>query len=160
MVNQALARKYFRGDDPVGKRIRFDDTEEDWMTIVGLVADSRNKGLDEEPEPLLYVPYHFFTIPFMTIVARTSAGPGAVASAVREEMRALDPELPLDAVKPMRQVIADRTAGPRFRTVLVAGFAVMALAGDRRRLRARQLLGRAAHASSASAWRSARIPGR
>ena len=127
MVNQALARKYFPGDDPLGKRIRFGDTDDDWMTIVGLVADSRNRGLDEEPAPLLYIPYPYFTVPFMTVVARSSAGPGAVASAVREEMRALDPEMPLDAVKPMRQVIADRNAGPRFRTLLVAAFAVMAL---------------------------------
>lgn len=127
LVNQALARKYFPGDDPIGKRIRFDDTDKDWMTIVGVVADTRNRGLDEAPAPLLYIHYPVFTVPFMTVVARSSAGPGAVASAVREEMRAVDPDLPLDTVKPMRQVIADRTAGPRFRTLLVAAFAVMAL---------------------------------
>ncbi len=127
MVNQSFARKYFPGADSLGKRIRFGDTDEDWMTIVGIVADSRNRELDEQPAPLMYMPYLYFTVPFMSIVSRSSAGPGAVATAVREEVRALDPEMPLDAVKPMRQVIADRVAGPRFRTLLVAAFALMAL---------------------------------
>ncbi|HEX6973624.1 MAG TPA: ABC transporter permease, partial [Vicinamibacterales bacterium] len=127
MVNQALGRMYFPGVDPVGKRIRFGDTDEDWMTIVGIVADSRTRDLDEAPAPVLYIPYSFFTVPFMTVVARTDAGPGAVASAIREEVKAIDPEMPVDAVKPMREVIADRTAGPRFRTLLVGAFGMMAL---------------------------------
>jgi putative ABC transport system permease protein len=126
MVNQALARKYFHGD-PLGKRLRFGDNDEDWVTIVGLVADSRNRGLDEEPGPTLYIPYPYFTMPFMSIVARSSAGPGAVATAVRSEIRALDPDMPLDSVKPMEDVIAAQVAGPRFRTLLVGAFALMAL---------------------------------
>jgi putative ABC transport system permease protein len=127
MVNQALARRYFHGADPLGKRFRFGDNDEEWMTIVGLVADSRSRGLDEEPAPTLYIPYPYFTVPFMSIVSRSGAGPGAVATAVREEVQALDPDMPLDSVKPMEDVLAARVAGPRFRTLLVAAFALMAL---------------------------------
>ncbi len=127
MVNQALVRKYFPGVEPLNRRIRFGDTDDDWMTIVGIVADSRTRDLDEAPVPLMYMPYPYFTVPFMSVVSRSSAGPGAVATAVREEVRALDPGMPVDAARPVQDLVADRVAGPRFRTLLVGAFALMAL---------------------------------
>ena len=127
IVNAAMARKYWPGEDAIGKRIRFDDTQDDWMTVVGIAGDSRNLGLDSEPAPLMYIPYPYFTLPFMSLVARSPGGPGAVASAVRSEVRALDPELPIDSAQPMADIVNESVAEPRFRTMLLGGFALTAL---------------------------------
>ena len=97
------------------------------MTVVGIAADSRNLGLDTEPGPLMYIPYPYFTLPFMSLVARSAGGPGAVASAVRAEVHALDPELPVDSAQPMEDIISNSVAEPRFRTMLLGGFALTAL---------------------------------
>ncbi len=128
IVNTSLARRIWPGEDPLGKRIRFDDTEDEWLTVVGVAADSRNRGLDTSPEPLIYIPYQAFTLPFMSIVARSPGGTPAVASAVRAEVRRLDPEMPIDTARPMRQVVRDSVAEPRFRTLLLGVFAATALA--------------------------------
>ncbi|MEO5897425.1 MAG: ABC transporter permease [Vicinamibacterales bacterium] len=127
IINAAMARKYWPGENAIGKRIRFDETKDQWMTIVGICADSRNMGLDSDPGPLLYMPYPYFTLPFMTLVARSPGGVAAVASAVRAEVHALDPELPIDSARPMNEVVSTSVAEPRFRTMLLGGFAVTAL---------------------------------
>jgi putative ABC transport system permease protein len=127
IVNAAFARRYFPGEDPLGKRVRFDDTKDAWMTIVGIAADSRNLGLDSEPGPTMYIPYQYFTLPFMSVVVRSSGGTSAVASAVRAEVRSLDPDLPLDEVRPLKDVVSDSVAEPRFRMLLLGAFALTAL---------------------------------
>jgi putative ABC transport system permease protein len=127
MINTTLARRYFSGVDPIGKRIRFDEESNDWMTIVGLVADSRNMGLDQEPAPQLFLPMHVFPLPFMNVVARSPGGVAGVASAVRAQVHAIDPELPVDTARPLSEVVHESVAEPRFRTLLLGGFAVTAL---------------------------------
>ena len=127
IINAAMARKYWPGEDAIGKRIRFDDTKDEWFTIVGIAANSRNLGLDTEPAPLFYLPFHYFPLQFMALVARSPGGPGAVASTVRAEIRAIDPELPVDRARPLREVVDASVAEPRFRTMLLGGFAVTAL---------------------------------
>jgi putative ABC transport system permease protein len=127
IVNAALARRYWTGDDALGRRIRMDDDEGNWMTVVGVVGDSRSLGLDQAPAPMFYLPMSQLTLPFMSIVVRDAAGPAAVASAVRSALRAVDPELPIGTVRPLRDVVNAAVAEPRFRTTLVGAFAVMAL---------------------------------
>jgi putative ABC transport system permease protein len=126
IVNATLAERHWPGQDPLGKRLRFGESDDDWMTVVGVVGDSRNMGLDAEPTPLIYIQYHGFPLPFMGLVARSSAGPGAVASAVRDQMKQLDPELPVDRVLPMDEIVSESVAEPRFRTILLGAFALMA----------------------------------
>ena len=127
IVNSTLVRKYLPGRDAVGTRVRFGDSGDDWITIVGVVADSRNMGLNEAPAPLLYLPYHRFPLAFMSIAARSSAGAGAVASIVREAVKRADPDMPIDKVVPLGQVLHESIAEPRFRTVLLGSFALMAV---------------------------------
>src|SRR4029079_6194685 len=88
----------------------------------------RSLGLDQAPAPMFYVPMYQLTLPFMSIVVRNAAGPAAVASAVRSALRAVDPELPIGTVRPLRDLVNAAVAEPRFRTTLVGAFAVMALA--------------------------------
>jgi predicted permease len=127
LINTSLARRYFSGTDPIGKRIRFDEDSDEWMTIVGIVADSRNMGLDEAPAPQLFLPMHVFPLPFMNVVARSPAGIAGVASAVKSEVRAIDPELPIDTVRPLNELVHESVAEPRFQAVLLGGFALTAL---------------------------------
>ena len=127
IINAAMARKYWPGEDAVGKRARFDESKDEWLTVVGVAANSRNLGLDTEPAPLLYLPFHYFPLQFMAIVARSPGGAGAVASVVRAEIRAIDPELPVERARPLKEVIYASVAEPRFRTMLLTGFAVTAL---------------------------------
>src|SRR4029079_544990 len=89
IVTASLARRYWHGDAPLGRRIRMGDDEAQWMTVVGVVGDSRSLGLDLAPAPMFYVPMSQLTLPFMGIVVRNAAGPAAVASAVRAAFRAV-----------------------------------------------------------------------
>jgi putative ABC transport system permease protein len=126
IVNAALAKRYWPGEDPIGKRLRFGDSDDDWMTVVAIVGDSRHQSLDAEPSPLLYLPFDRLALPFMSIAARSSAGPGVVSSLVREVVRQADPDLPIDRIVPLRQVLSESVAQPRFRTLLIGGFALLA----------------------------------
>ena len=126
IVNLALAKRYWPGGDPIGARVRFGDAEEDWMEIVGLVGDSRSVSLDAEPAPLMYVPFDRLTLPFMSIAVRSPAGVGVVSSIARQVVREADPEVPIDRILPLREVIRESVAQPRFRTLLIGAFALLA----------------------------------
>lgn len=126
-VNTTFVRTYFGGADPIGKRVRFGESGEDWMTIVGIVGDSRNVGLSEPPLPLIYLPYQNFTLPFMAIAVRSTAPLDTIASLTRAEITAADPELAVAKVEPLRQVLTESVAEPRFRTLLLVAFAGMAV---------------------------------
>ena len=73
IASEALARKYWPGENPVGKHLRFDQNDP-WMTVVGLVADVRQLGLSEPPTPLLYIPYQQFALPFTNVTVRSTVG--------------------------------------------------------------------------------------
>jgi putative ABC transport system permease protein len=128
IVNTTLVRRYFEGQDPIGRRVRFgEDGGDDWITIVGVVADSRNVGLKDPPTPLLYFPYQTFPLAFMGIVVRSAAGAGAIASLARTEARNIDPDMGIDRIVPLSDVVHESVAEPRFRALLLGAFAGIAL---------------------------------
>jgi putative ABC transport system permease protein len=129
IVNATLARKYWPGADAVGKRLRF-GTEADtpWIPVVGVVGDARQMGLDQEPPPVLYIPYPQFPLPFTTIAVRSAAPEATVASLVRAQLSAIDPELPPGEIATLEWLLNRSVAEPRFRTLLISAFAVVALA--------------------------------
>jgi putative ABC transport system permease protein len=125
VVNRAFARKYYPGQDVLDKRVKIaSDTP---ATIVGLVGDVRGFGLDREAPPIAYLPYQQFTLPYMTVLVRTSAGAGDVANTLRGIMRQVDPEMPVDDVETLDRIVNKTIAQPRFRTTLLTAFAVAAL---------------------------------
>ncbi len=128
ILNALLARKYFAGQNPVGKRLRFGAPGSEWIAIVGVVGDTRNMGINEDPTPILYVPFRHLTLPFMSVVMRGSGGAAAAGTAVRESIRNVDSELAVDSVLPMRTVVRESIAATRFGTLLVSAFAIVALA--------------------------------
>ncbi len=127
IINATLARRYFAGQDPVGRRVRFSDGNDDWIAIVGVAGDSRNVGLGEPPTSLLYLPYDTFPLAFMSIAARSTGGSSVVASIARSEVKAIDPDLPIDQIAPLHELLDESVAEPRFRTLLLSAFALMAV---------------------------------
>jgi putative ABC transport system permease protein len=127
IVSSAFARRYFPGEDPIGRRLLFGFTESVPREIVGVAGDVKRDGLGEASRPEMYVP--FVQDPWWAsyVAIRAAGDPGRLAGALREEVRALDPALPLEGVQPMTQIVADSVAQPRFRTTLLALFSVTAL---------------------------------
>lgn len=128
IASAALARKYWPGENPIGKHLRFDDeAAAPWSTIVGVVGDVRQLGLHQDPPPILYLPYQQFPLPFTNITIRSSAPAGAIASLVRAELAAIDPDLPPGDTNALQAVLDESIAQPRFRTMLLTAFALAAL---------------------------------
>jgi putative ABC transport system permease protein len=108
--------------------VRLDDAAE-WLTVVGVVADIRQRGLDEEVQPMVYAPFQQergFVIRFVSFVARTTA-PGSVVEAIRAEIRRVAPDLPIAGTLTMDEAVAASVAAPRFRTLLLGLFATTAM---------------------------------
>jgi putative ABC transport system permease protein len=135
LVNEELARRYYAGQDPIGRRLKIGggNPERPWVTIVGIVKDVRHNGVTEVIKEKFYVPHTQWhvatgnTIRNMSIVAKTTGDPMALAAAVRAEVRALDPHLPVAQVRPMTEIVATSLSEPRFTSVLFGVFAGLAL---------------------------------
>ena len=130
IINDALARQYFRGQDPVGKRLKNGGPERpdnQWMTIVGVVGDVNYSGLDTAPAPTVYFPFRQTADTGQYVVVRTAGDPRTLASAAREIVAALDKDLPVANLHTMDDLMAASVAAPRFRTTLVAIFAAVGL---------------------------------
>jgi putative ABC transport system permease protein len=128
IVSTALARKYWPGENPLGKRLRFDDTpKEPWFTVVGVVGDVRQLGLSHEPPPLLYLPYEQFVLPFTNVFVRSTLPTSDVAAFLRSQVLSIDPDLPVVDVMTLQSVMEKSVDDPRFRTILIGLFALLAL---------------------------------
>jgi putative ABC transport system permease protein len=127
LINETLAKKHFPNEDPVGKRIAVSWSDGHIDEIVGVVGDIREGALNKEPEPAIYWPHPREPYPGMALVVRTSGDAARFGAAVQKEIRALDPEQPLADVRTMKQVISKSIARPRFNTLLLSIFAVVAL---------------------------------
>jgi putative ABC transport system permease protein len=129
IINKTLADREWPEQDPLGKRIALGnaDDPDDWLTVVGVVADSKRRELQGGPEPVVYLPHTTFTLPYMGAVIRSEADVPAIANAVRDAVRSLDRELPMDETETLESVLESATGQPRFRAFLITAFAVVAL---------------------------------
>jgi putative ABC transport system permease protein len=126
IVDEAFARWRFPNQEPVGRRIVFLDKPDKPMEVVGVVGDVKNK-LDEIAEPYIYAAYAQFPFSGMGVVVRTVAEPTAITPAVRGEVTALDPALPISGLKTVEQIVYERTTPKRIMTAMMGVFAVFAL---------------------------------
>ena len=129
VINETLARKVFPGQDAVGRHIHIWRDEEFPRRVVGVVGDTKHASLDEDDAPQMYVP-HAQDAGWggLSVAVRTRGGdPSALTPALREEVRALDRQLPVYDVKTAGKVLADSTAYRRVTMFLMAGFAAAAL---------------------------------
>ena len=129
VVDETLARRYWPGQDPVGRRLRegYSGTSQPWMRVVGVVGSVRQHGLTVDAKPTMYVSYRQFGAREMTLVARGRTGDAAVGAAVRAVVRQIDPDQPVAAVRTMEDLLASSVAPRRFSAVLLAAFAALAL---------------------------------
>jgi putative ABC transport system permease protein len=129
VVNEALAKKYFRGEDPIGKRIKFArPTDNDvWVTVIGVVADEKQDGLDSAAQPQAYSTIRQRMQNPLTYVVRSTLDDANVVAAARREVQAVDRDLALTSIAPMRAVVDESMGDQRFRTVLLGAFAGVAV---------------------------------
>jgi putative ABC transport system permease protein len=114
-------------EDPKGRFIEMRAFGAGRCQIVGVVADIRQASLNEEPAPGIYVPYTQEIMPWQTLVIRTKTDPMSLAAAIRQEVYKLDSQQPVARVATLDQLIEASTAQTRFRTMLLGGFAMVAL---------------------------------
>ncbi|MGE5814433.1 MAG: ABC transporter permease [Acidobacteriota bacterium] len=129
VVNQALVRQYFAGEDPLGKRISFsyDPQHRRWCTIVGVVQDEKQDGLGEPVQPEVYGTYRQNASGRLTVAVRASVPPSSLVPALRAELRAQDSAVAMFDVRTLEDVVNVSLARERFTAWIVALFAVLAL---------------------------------
>jgi predicted permease len=126
IVNQSFVRKYFPGQNAMGKRLRDSaDPKAPWKTIVGVVADVRNESLDQAPVPQFYSP--LTDAESASIAVRSSLPPESLIAAMRAAVRSIDPSIALADMHTMQQAVAASTARRRFQTTLLTTFGVVSL---------------------------------
>jgi predicted permease len=128
VINQAMAKRFWPGQDPVGKRFRIGGSVP--VHVVGMVADVKSWGLRQAPPPQAYYPLTWAFGPqsfAMTIVAQSAGRPEAIASAMRNAVESQDSTLAIFQMRSMQQVIADAMSGESDQTILLGTFAGLAL---------------------------------
>jgi putative ABC transport system permease protein len=123
VVNESLARTYFPGENPIGRTIVYHG--EMRAEIVGIVADTRQQSLAEPAPPQLYSPLEPAT--YLNVMIRTAGDAGGAAAALRQAIRSVDPDLPLDRLGVMDELVHESAARPRFHAVAASTFALIAL---------------------------------
>ncbi len=135
IVSRSVARTFWPGGDALGQRLTLEDHpksgNEDWLTIIGVVDDVRQRSLTEEAHPAIYQPYtqlkRTLFLSTMTFVVRTAAQPASLATAMRGVLREVDRNQPPQSITTMTDLVATTTAEPEFQTRLIAIFSMLAL---------------------------------
>ena len=128
IINENMARRYWPNEDPIGKRFKYggEQSQAPWMTIVGVVGDMRRTGYDRPIRYETFLPTRQSPRGALTLVVRTAGDPLALVSAVRGQIRALDPEQPIYQIAWMEQMLSDMVAQRRFTMALLGTFAGLA----------------------------------
>jgi putative ABC transport system permease protein len=124
LISELLAKQVFPNEDPIGHRLVMGMSGEAFE-IIGIVGDIRHRALENQPLPAMYLPTYYGN--GRNLVIRVQGDPANLAAAVRREVKALDPDQPVSAVKTMDDWVATSVSAPRYRTSLLALFALIAL---------------------------------
>ena len=131
VINEAFARRFFPGEDPIGQRVEIGFAEPpQWIEVVGIARDARNESLEAQPQgevfiPLEQIPWFFGTD--ISVAIRTRPGASDIVTALRQAVWSLDKDQPLHNLKPMKQVLFEATAQRRFTLIVLSVFAALAL---------------------------------
>jgi len=134
ILNKTLADRLFPGLDPIGRRVawtgdvlRFIGVSGDWRTVVGVVGDTKDGGLDAAPTPATFLPFAQGDFPSGGVVIRSTVAPEGIATAARAIVRSIAPDQPIEHVMPLTAV-RDESVGPRrLNALLVGSFGLLAL---------------------------------
>ncbi len=129
LVNKEMARRYWPKGDAIGKRFKIGgiNTDNPWLTVVGIYDNVRQGGLDRDPRPWFIRPYNQAGWPWVSIVTRTAAAPSSFSDPVKKAMAVIEPNQPVSGIKTMNQVVGDSVSSRRFPMLLLSGFAIVAL---------------------------------
>jgi putative ABC transport system permease protein len=131
LINKTMANQMWPNQDPLGRRIRFPgdgQNTQPWMTIVGVVGDVSQYGLDQKPPMQIYLPHSQFPTSFNTIVVKTEADPTSMIAAIRREIVAIDKDQAVFKLTTLDQLRHDSIVNRRFFMILLLCFAGLALA--------------------------------
>lgn len=124
LINQAMARRYWPGRDPIGSRLGSDEKA---PAVVGVVGDMRHLGIGEEPVPMFYYRYPRQAYGSAMLHVRTTGDPASLVAAVRREIQAFNPDVPLPEVRPMTKMVGESLAETRLIVTFLGLFGVLAL---------------------------------
>jgi predicted permease len=129
LINDTMARRYWPGEDAVGKRFKIGsfETNSPWLTVVGVARDVRNLGLDSEIRPWFARPYAQAGWPFMSVVTKTAAAPFTFVGPVKKALSEIVPNQPVSGIHTMEDVVGGSVSSRRFPMLLLSGFALLAL---------------------------------
>ncbi|HLL75966.1 MAG TPA: ABC transporter permease [Pyrinomonadaceae bacterium] len=132
VVNESFARQYFGGGSPLGARVRWARVEGEprWITVVGVVGDVKQMGLNQPEEPAIYTPFAQSMQEWkrwMHLVVRSKSDPATLTGAVKARVWSIDPQIPVTKVRTMDEVMSASVARQRFDMTLLAVFAAVAL---------------------------------
>jgi putative ABC transport system permease protein len=129
LINSTMARRFWANGDPIGKRFLWGhpDKDEKWVTIVGVVADTKLYGLDNPARLEVYSPYRQRPSSNMNLVVRSAVDPTSVTASIRAAVAAIDKDQPIFAVHTMQQLVDDSISTRRLTLVLLGIFSALAL---------------------------------
>ncbi|MCI0486765.1 MAG: ABC transporter permease [Blastocatellia bacterium] len=129
IISEALAQRYWPGEDPIGKRLKETDAGDPWLSVVGVVRDVKYRRLPQNPnaDPDVYYPLLQAPNRDLHLAVRTEADPAGLTAAIRRELQKLDSDLPVYSVTTMAQQVAGQTTQARFSTWLLGIFGGLAL---------------------------------
>ena len=132
IINEALAARYFSHADPIGLRIVSDfdarlGKDETSREVIGVVNDTRDRGMNQPPLPTIYLPYSQGTLPYGAMALRVRTSPEVLIPEINRRLRAINPDVPLTAFQTLDSRIRDSLSEPRFYAVLAAVCAAMAV---------------------------------
>ncbi len=132
LITESAAREFFPNEEPIGKKIKLGwgrgpGTPRAGGEVVGIVGDVKEAGLDEPNPPHIYMPVRQWPVDFMSVVVKTATPPTALTDAVRSEVYAVDPNLPVSNVRTLDDIVARSISQPRFYMLLLTIFAGVAL---------------------------------
>ena len=125
-ISQTAADRLFRGEDPIGRRVRVTG-DSAWLTIVGIIGDVRHTSLESAPAVDVYIPIEREPSNFMRYVVRTTGSAASLAPDIRRAVRAFDPTLPIVGLETLESTVARASVPRRFAMLLLGSFAAIAL---------------------------------
>jgi putative ABC transport system permease protein len=128
VVNETFVRRYFPGQDAIGRRVRFGDGAAPWAEIVGVVADARVRGARGESRVETFVPYWQMSEQGMNVVLHTAGNPMGLAESVRKIVGEVDRDVPVSSIRTLDQIVGMSIQEPKFFATLALAFGVLAVA--------------------------------
>ncbi len=126
VVNESMAKKFFSGEEALGRRLRF-SPELPWFTIIGIVGDAKVRGAREAARIETFVPYWQMPEPGINVVLKSAGNPALLTSALKQAVASLDPNVPVQSITTLDAIVGESIEQPKFFAMLAAGFSILAL---------------------------------